>query len=49
VVNLFLVSEPLRGRRQVRRSARRTRIDFAHCIQEEVEAAREQFGVGALP
>ena len=38
VVNLFLVSEPLRGRRHVRLSARRTRIDFAHCIQELVDA-----------
>jgi hypothetical protein len=37
VVNLFLVSEPLRGRRHVRLSARRTRIDFAHCIQELVD------------
>lgn len=37
VVNLFLVSEPLRGRRQVRLSDRRTRIDFAHCIQEVVD------------
>lgn len=37
VVNLFLVSEPLRGQRQVRLSARRTRIDFAHCIQDLVD------------
>lgn len=37
VVNLFLVSEPLRGRRQVRLSARRTRIDFAHCIKDVVD------------
>lgn len=34
VVNLFLVSEPLRGWRHIRVSGRRTRIDFAHCIQE---------------
>ena len=34
VVNCFLVSEPLRGWRHVRLSARRTRIDWAHCIQE---------------
>ena len=34
VVNCFLVSEPLRGWRQVRLSERRTRIDWAHCIQE---------------
>jgi hypothetical protein len=37
VVNLFLVSEPLRGWRQVRLSDRRTRIDWAHCIQELVD------------
>jgi hypothetical protein len=37
VVNLFLVSEPLRGQRQVRLSARRTRIDFAHCIKDLVD------------
>ena len=37
VVNLFLVSEPLRGRRQVRLSARRTRLDFAACIQDLVD------------
>jgi hypothetical protein len=34
VVNCFLVSEPLRGWRHVRLSERRTRIDWAHCIQE---------------
>jgi hypothetical protein len=34
VVNVFLVSEPLRGWRQVRLSDRRTRIDWAHCVQE---------------
>ncbi len=37
VVNLFLVCEPLPGRRHVRVSAQRTRIDFAHCIQELVD------------
>jgi DDE superfamily endonuclease len=37
VVNLFLVSEPLRGRRHVRVSTQRTRIDFAHCVQELVD------------
>jgi len=37
VVNLFLVSEPLRGQRQVRLSERRTRIDFAHCIKDVVD------------
>jgi hypothetical protein len=34
VVNCFLVSEPLRGRRETRLSDRRTRIDWAHCIQD---------------
>jgi hypothetical protein len=34
VVNVFLVGEPLRGWRHVRLSARRTRIDWAHCIRE---------------
>jgi hypothetical protein len=37
VVNCFLVSEPLRGWRQVRLSKRRTRIDWAHCIKELVD------------
>ena len=37
VVNCFLTSEPLRGWRQVRLSDRRTRIDFAHCVQELVD------------
>lgn len=37
VVNLFLLSEPLRGRRHVRLSAQRTRIDFAHCIKDLVD------------
>jgi hypothetical protein len=37
VVNLLLVSEPLRGRRQMRLSARRTRIDFAHCVKDVVD------------
>ncbi len=37
VVNLFLVSEPLRGWRQVSVSERRTRLDWAHCIQELVD------------
>ena len=31
--NLFLVCEPLRGWRDVMVSARRTRIDWAHCIK----------------
>jgi hypothetical protein len=37
VVNLFLVCEPLRGWRHVTVSDRRTRLDFAHCIQELVD------------
>ena len=37
VANLFLVTEPLRGWRQVRVSAQRTRIDFAACIKELVD------------
>jgi hypothetical protein len=37
VVNLFLVTAPLEGWRQVRVSEQRTRIDWAHCIQELVD------------
>ena len=37
VINCFLVTEPLRGWRQVRVSQQRTRIDFAHCIKELVD------------
>ncbi len=37
VVNLFLVSEPLQGWRQVRLSTQRTRIDWAHCVKELVD------------
>lgn len=37
VVNLFLVSEPLRGWREVRISQQRTRLDWAYCIQELVD------------
>jgi hypothetical protein len=37
VVNLFLVTAPLRGWRHVRVSDQRTRTDFAHCIQELVD------------
>jgi DDE superfamily endonuclease len=33
VCNLFLTCEPLRGWRNVMVSARRTRIDWAHCIK----------------
>src|SRR5215207_8373480 len=34
VCNVFLVCEPLRGWRHVTDSARRTRIDWAHCIKD---------------
>jgi hypothetical protein len=34
VCNVFLVCEPLRGWRQVMVSARRTRIDWAHCVKD---------------
>ncbi len=37
VVNVFLACEPLRGWRHVTVSDRRTRADFAHCIQELVD------------
>jgi hypothetical protein len=37
VTNLFLVTEPLRGWRQVRLSDQRTRIDWAHCIKDLVD------------
>jgi hypothetical protein len=37
VCNLFLVCEPLAGWRQVTVSARRTRIDWAHCIRDLVD------------
>jgi hypothetical protein len=37
VVNLFLVTEPLRGWRAVRASDRRTRLDFAPCVRELVD------------
>lgn len=37
VVNLFLVTAPLRGWRQVRLSAQRTRIDWAHGIKDVVD------------
>jgi hypothetical protein len=37
VVNLFLVTEPLRGWRQVRVSEQRTRIDWAHCVKDLVD------------
>jgi hypothetical protein len=37
VCNLFLVCEPLRGWRHVMVSARRTRIDWAHCVKDLVD------------
>ena len=37
VVNLFLVTEPLRGWRQVRVSEQRARLDFAHCVKDLVD------------
>ena len=37
VVNLFLICEPLRGWRHITVSARRTRLDFAHCIRDLVD------------
>ena len=37
VVNLFLVTEPLRGWRQVAVSAQRTRLDFAQCVKDLVD------------
>ena len=37
VCNLFLACEPLRGRRHVTVSDRRTRLDWAYCIQELVD------------
>ena len=37
VVNLFLVCEPLRGWRQVRVGAQRTRLEWAECVRELVD------------
>jgi hypothetical protein len=37
VVNLFVVCEPLRGWREVRVSAQRTRLDWASCVKDLVE------------
>ncbi len=37
VVNLFLVTEPLRGWRQVSVSDRRTRLDWASCVRDLVD------------
>jgi len=35
--NLFMLCEPLRGWRQVTVTARRTKVDWAHCIKELVD------------
>ncbi len=37
VVNCFLVTAPLQGWRDVRVSAQRTRIDWAHCVRDLVD------------
>ena len=37
VVNLVLVTDPLRGGRQVRVSTQRTRVDWAQCVRELVD------------
>jgi hypothetical protein len=37
VANLFLICEPLRGWRHVTVTARRTAVDWAHCVQELVD------------
>ena len=37
VANLFVVTEPLRGWRDVRVSQQRTRLDFAHCVKNLVD------------
>jgi hypothetical protein len=37
VVNLFLVTAPLCGWRQVRVSDRRTRLDFAQCVKDLID------------
>jgi len=38
VVNCFLVTEPLRGWRQVRLSDQRTRLDWAACVKELIDS-----------
>ncbi len=35
--NLFMVFEPLAGRRRVKVTERRTKVDFAHVIRERVD------------
>jgi hypothetical protein len=42
VVNCFLINEPLRGQRHVRVSTQRTRIDWAHCVQNLVDVPYPQ-------
>ena len=37
VVNLFVVCEPLQGWREVKISAHRTRLDWAHCVKDLVD------------
>jgi hypothetical protein len=37
VVNLFVVCEPLQGWREVKVSAHRTRLDWAHCVKDLVD------------
>lgn len=37
VANLFLICEPLRGWRHVTVTARRTGVDWAHCVREMVD------------
>jgi DDE superfamily endonuclease len=37
IAQLFLVTEPLRGWRHVAVGAHRTRLDFAHCVQDLVD------------
>ena len=37
VANLFMIFEPLSGKRQVKVTRRRTKKDFAHCMRELVD------------
>jgi len=37
VANLFMIFEPLAGKRHVRVTWRRTKIDWAHCVREMVD------------
>jgi hypothetical protein len=45
VCNCFLACEPLRGRRHVTVSDRRTRLDFAHCIKDLADVQYPEAGV----